>query len=174
MTAVRKHSTQFLISAILLVALASVFYVSKYLKNAQNISDKPVVKITSYCQTVVGCSAILDGNEVTLHISPPGLPAAQPLDISVSISGLAAENVTMEFIGRDMHMGLMPFVLQELPPTDIGTKTFMGVSSVSFCTVDNTMIWTAELKIETANAIHSVLFELDTSKEEVSDAKTTS
>ena len=97
-----------------------------------------------------------------LNVQPATMPTGQPLNIAADLSGFAVEKVTMEFIGRDMPMGLMPFNLKKQSGQVSGSGRYTGTGTITFCTSDSKMVWIARLKIETRDAIHTVLFELDT------------
>ncbi len=96
-----------------------------------------------------------------LNILPASMPTGQPLAIRAEVSGLAAEKVSMEFVGRDMPMGLMPFNLQKQSGHFADTDLYTGTGNITFCTTDRNMVWIARLKMETREAVYNVLFELD-------------
>ena len=113
------------------------------------------------CKVSDGCRVKLDDGLVTLVILPGDMPPLQDLDIEVGIEGIAARKVTMEFIGRDMAMGLMPFPLFRQQPHQ-GAERYTGTGSISVCTVDNNMVWLARLIISSEATVHTVVFELET------------
>ncbi|MFK0573338.1 hypothetical protein [Endozoicomonas sp.] len=139
-----------------------VFYASRYLNNDTGSANKPEFQTTSYCNIIKGCQSRVGEGLVSLNILPSTMPTGQPLDITVELSGLIAEKVTMEFVGRNMPMGLMPFSLKKQSGQSSGPERYTGTGSITFCTADTKMVWVARAKIETREAIHRVLFELDT------------
>ncbi|WP_160171780.1 hypothetical protein [Endozoicomonas elysicola] len=156
-----KHLSQFLLSIVLLLGLLLVFYVSRSLNKSEMPVDKEAFQTVSYCNTFKGCQTRVGEGSITLSILPASMPTGQPLDIRTDISGLNAEKVSMEFVGRDMPMGLMPFNLQKQSGHASGTDLYTGTDSITFCTTDSKMVWVARLKIETREAVHTILFELD-------------
>ncbi|MGB1271549.1 MAG: hypothetical protein ACPG5T_05705 [Endozoicomonas sp.] len=127
-----------------------------------NSTDEAGQQVFSYCDTFAGCRVQLDDGVATLSIHPASLPVGQPLQVDVNLSGMAARKVTMEFIGRDMPMGLMPFTLSPQGNNGATGEQYSGMGRVDFCTSDPDMAWLARLKIETSQAIKTIVFELDT------------
>lgn len=125
-------------------------------------TDKAEQQVFSYCDTAAGCRVQLDDGVATLSIHPTSLPVGQPLQVDVNLSGMAARKVTMEFIGRDMPMGLMPFTLSPQGNNGATGGHYSGTGRVDFCTTDPDMAWLARLKIETHQTIKIIVFELDT------------
>ncbi len=158
---VSKHLSQFLLSIALLLGLLLVFYVSRSLNKSDTPVDKAAFQTVSYCNTFKGCQTRVGDGSITLSILPASMPTGQPLDIKAEVSGLAAEKVSMEFVGRDMPMGLMPFNLEKQSGHFSGTDLYTGTGSITFCTTDSKMVWVARLKIETREAVHTIFFELD-------------
>ncbi len=157
-----KHIAQLLLSTLLLLALVLVFYLSRYLSTDDTTANKLEFQTISYCNTAKGCQSRVGEGTVMLNVQPATMPTGQPLNIAADLSGFAVEKVTMEFIGRDMPMGLMPFNLKKQSGQVSGSGRYTGTGTITFCTSDSKMVWIARLKIETRDAIHTVLFELDT------------
>ena len=65
----------------------------------------------------------------------------------------------MEFIGKAMDMSMMPFSLYKQQ----GGNMYRGTGYISFCTVNDRMIWLARLSIETESNNHIIVFEVDRS-----------
>lgn len=158
----QRQLSQFLLSILLLLALVLVFYVSRYLNNDEVIANKQAFQTISYCNTAKGCQSRIGEGTVILNILPSAVPTGQPLEITADLSGLMVENVSMEFVGRDMPMGLTPFSLKQQSGQTSETGRYTGTGMITFCTSDSKMVWIARLRIETRDVIHTVLFELDT------------
>ncbi|WP_257293915.1 hypothetical protein [Endozoicomonas sp. YOMI1] len=156
-----RHLSRLLLSIALLLGLLLVFYLSRFLNKSENPIDKQAFQTVGYCNTFKGCQTRVGDGSITLNILPASMPTGQPLAIRAEVSGLAAEKFSMEFVGRDMPMGLMPFNLQKQSGHSSGTDLYTGTGSITFCTTDSKMVWIARLKIETREAVHTVLFELD-------------
>ena len=156
-----RHLSRLLLPIALLLGLLLVFYGSRYLNKSEDPLDKQAFQTVGYCNTFKGCQTRVGDGSITLNILPASMPMGQPLAIRAEVSGLAAEKVSMEFVGRDMPMGLMPFNLQKQSGYSADTDLYTGTGSITFCTTDSKMVWVARLKMETREAVYNVLFELD-------------
>lgn len=141
-------------------ALAGLVAAPKVLRS-QPAEELEQLSFQQHCKVPDGCRAELDEGLVTLRILPGDLPPLQGLDIELSLDGVVAEKVTMEFVGRDMSMSLMPFPLfeQKTPSTP---AMYRGTGSISVCTSDKNMVWLARLIISSESAVRTVVFELET------------
>ena len=113
------------------------------------------------CKVPDGCRLKLSEGVVSLRIAPGDLPALQPLDIKVELEGFSAQQVSMEFIGKDMPMGLWPFPLEREGGL-FAAEHFTGEGSISLCTTDKNMVWLARLIISSESTVNTVVFELET------------
>ena len=100
------------------------------------------------CSVAKGCRIDEGDVSVIFRVSPVSLPVLQPLKLEVVLKGIKAENVSVEFVGRDMPMGLMPVRLERQWNAAL-VERYKGVGSISFCTTDNSMIWIARILIKT-------------------------
>jgi len=93
----------------------------------------------------VGCSAHLgEGRSISLQVdSPGGIRALETLPLAVEVAGVSANAVSVDFVGRDMDMGLHRYPLRQ---QDNGR--FEGVGQVPICT-ESVMHWQAEVVVET-------------------------
>ncbi|MGO0306304.1 hypothetical protein ACTL6P_06760 [Endozoicomonas acroporae] len=156
-----RHLSRLLLPIALLLGLLLVFYGSRLLNKSENSVDKQRFQTVAYCNTYKGCQSRVGNGSIMLNILPASMPTGQPLAIRAEVSGLAAEKVSMEFVGRDMPMGLMPFNLQKQSGHFADTDLYTGTGNITFCTTDRNMVWIARLKMETREAVYNVLFELD-------------
>ncbi|WP_240454142.1 hypothetical protein [Halomonas sp. NO4] len=91
------------------------------------------------------CTATL-GSQGELQFAmaaPDGIVALAPLPLTVTLEGVDASAVRVDFVGRDMDMGLHRFPLERQPD-----GRFHGQGQVSLCTED-IMSWQARVVVET-------------------------
>lgn len=130
-------------------------------KQAFHSSDnKRLKRYQSLCKVSEGCEKTFVGGSISLIISPYYMPVMQPLQIDVVVRGEQPQAVSLEFIGRDMPMGLMPYDLP-MVPSNKGEFLYQGTAMITFCPVDRHMIWLAQLVIESKTAIKTIVFELE-------------
>lgn len=103
------------------------------------------------------CTATLDhGARLTLAADVAGrIQALEVLPLTVNLEGLEAESVRVEFVGRDMDMGLYRFPLA--PGAD---GAFRGEGQVAICT-DSVMPWRARVVVETSRGSLGSWFDFD-------------
>ncbi|MGR2738405.1 hypothetical protein ACUY1T_08135 [Billgrantia sp. Q4P2] len=91
------------------------------------------------------CSASLgDGRTLTLSVEAPrGIHALERLPLTVRVDGIEVRSASVDFVGRDMDMGLHRFPLSK---QDNGR--FEGVGQVPICT-ESVMPWQAQVVVET-------------------------
>jgi hypothetical protein len=78
-----------------------------------------------------------------------------PIRVSVSIAGLPAGRVEVEFQGVDMNMGL-----HRLPLVSAGSGRFSGETTLPVC-VTGQMVWQATILIEADRKNISVPFRFE-------------
>lgn len=102
------------------------------------------------------CVAKLDGSVLTFDIGGEGsIRALEILPLAVSLSGMEARSVAVEFVGRDMDMGLHRFALSSGED-----GVFRGEGQLSLCT-DAVMPWQAIVVVETADGRLGSRFDFD-------------
>lgn len=91
------------------------------------------------------CSVDLgEGRVLTLSVeAPQGIRALELLPLTVRMEGIEAQSVSIDFVGREMDMGLHRFALSQ---QDKGL--FEGVGQVPICT-ESSMPWQARVIVET-------------------------
>ncbi len=110
----------------------------------------------SQCQSGTNCSVTLpDIGLVQLLILPAKLPHNEPLKVSLKTHS-SVQSATLQFIGRDMYMGIMPVDLQPL-----NDRNFQTTTRISYCTIDTEMHWLAEIRLTTNAGTYQITFELD-------------
>ncbi|WP_211830583.1 hypothetical protein [Kistimonas asteriae] len=95
--------------------------------------------------------------QIALSIEPVSLPAMQPLSLTVNVSDRRVESVKLQFIGRDMNMGLQPVTLiRNADNKDL----WQGEGVISLCTVDADMVWLARVTVMASGKPYVVEFVL--------------
>ncbi|WP_426416047.1 hypothetical protein [Aestuariirhabdus sp. LZHN29] len=111
---------------------------------------------TSDCALGAPCHTELPGlGAVQLSIQPPTLPHDQPLEVSVQAPA-AVREASVQFIGKEMYMGLQPV---PLIPDD--TNHYRTSTRISYCTVDSAMRWQAEVRLHTNAGVYQITFSLE-------------
>ncbi|MFC3285663.1 hypothetical protein [Litchfieldella rifensis] len=101
------------------------------------------------------CEASLGlGTRLVLELDGE-LQALQVLPIEVRVEGVDAEAVAVEFVGRDMSMGLNRFPLQP-----VGEGHFRGDGQIGVCT-EAVMPWRAQVVIETPQGRQGSWFDFE-------------
>lgn len=77
------------------------------------------------------------------------------LPIEVRLEGIVAEEVMVEFVGRNMYMGINRF-----PLTAQGNGVFRGDGQIGICT-ESVMPWRAQVVIETPQGRKGSWFDFD-------------
>ncbi|TDX28672.1 hypothetical protein DFO67_10951 [Modicisalibacter xianhensis] len=83
------------------------------------------------------------------------LEPLEPLEIDVHLQGIEAKQVVVEFVGRNMNMGLNRYILD-----DMGNGHFRGLGQFGVCRED-IMPWRAQVTIETADGRKGSWFDVD-------------
>jgi len=79
-----------------------------------------------------------DGKELGVAFSPKGLPALEPIELRISSSSIALDqmaDIEIWFEGRDMNMGQHYFNLSYV------NNQIVGKGMIPVCTVDVSMVW---------------------------------
>lgn len=105
---------------------------------------------------LAACEASLESGRLSFSIESDGeIRALEPLPMVVALEGVAAERVTVDFVGRGMEMGLHRFPLER---GDDGL--YRGLGQVTLCTRD-VMPWRAEVVVETSQGRQGSRFDFD-------------
>jgi len=150
-----------LIMALAVAGLLLIPHLNGFLFPVQSVQTLPPV--LSYCDVSIGCSVHFSGGSVDLKVTPESMPAMEPLALSVVITGVKASDVSVEFVGRDMPMGLEPVTMRAAGSL-ADSHRYEGTGMISFCSIDNQMVWLARVNITTKKATQTVVFELDMSR----------
>nr|WP_298967397.1 hypothetical protein [uncultured Halomonas sp.] len=103
------------------------------------------------------CSATLgDKGRITLSVQASGkIDALEILPLEVDVDGVTATQVDVDFVGRDMDLGLHRFALSASTPGQ-----FKGQGQVGICT-QTVMPWRARVILETAEGKVGSWFDFD-------------
>ncbi|OED50821.1 hypothetical protein ACH42_00635 [Endozoicomonas sp. (ex Bugula neritina AB1)] len=146
------------------VGLLSISWLGDFFRELQSDTEvHPTQVVVSYCDVAATCSTRLQDATVDLRIEPVSMPVLSPLNVVVTLRGLEARQVTLEFSGRDMPMNIDPVLLSR---NDYGVEheRYTGTAMISFCSSDEHMVWLARVNIKTKTEVQTVVFELDTSR----------
>ncbi|MCU7885577.1 MAG: hypothetical protein KZQ82_15405 [Candidatus Thiodiazotropha sp. (ex Lucinoma annulata)] len=91
-----------------------------------------------------------DGGLVSFSIEPRELPVVKPLQLQVSLQGMQAEKIEVDFSGVDMNMGFNRVKLNSG-----STGEFTGSGMLPVCVWD-AMEWEAQVLIDTQQGLVSV------------------
>ncbi len=129
----------------LLLAIVAVIKVQPLL-NPDLISIAP---LDEACDLRAGpcVSALPDGTKISLAITPDDIPLVKPLTLKVTIDGVEAKNVEVDFIGLGMDMGF------NRPKLKVnGSGDFDGTGMLPVC-IRNAMEWEAKVLVTTDDGI---------------------
>lgn len=102
------------------------------------------------------CSAALpEGGRLEISLAPQPVSTSAPMRVEVSIAGLSAERVEVDFQGVDMNMGL-----HRLSLALAGPGRFAGETTLPVC-VTGQMVWQATVVIESDRKNISVPFRFE-------------
>ena len=103
-------------------------------------------------------SKLPSGGMVSFSIVPNNIPILEPLKLIVNTQGLNASNVTVDFFGLNMEMGIQHSKLLAITP-----KRFEGQYTVPICT-NSRMEWEARVQLQTEKGLVMVPFRFHTTK----------
>ncbi|UYM15256.1 hypothetical protein [Endozoicomonas euniceicola] len=127
--------------------------------------DKPREYYYSNCRVSEGCLLGFEDGSVNLVIKPYTMPVLQPLQVNVLVDGAKPVSVNLEFVGRDMPMGLMPYHLSlqqgSVDQHPVDQWHFEGSAMITLCPADRNMIWLAKVVVEFDQLTKIMVFELE-------------
>lgn len=135
--------------AIMFAMLATAFIGYRWLPHA----DVPLPLVADCHLDREICSAALPGGgRLEVSLEPRPISTIKPIQVSVSIVGLSAGRVDVDFQGVDMNMGL-----HRLPLAAAGPGRFSAETTLPVC-VTGQMIWQATILVEADRKNISVPF----------------
>ncbi len=144
-------------AAFVTAALASVV-IAVRLGSLLVPAPRVLAQAESGCDVRAGlCTArFADGGEVTLEVDPRGIPVMQPLILRVTIQGIEASAVAVDFAGVDMNMG---YNRSSLAP--VGSGSWQGAGMLPTC-VRARMRWEAQVLLTTPRGLFAASFRFET------------
>lgn len=104
------------------------------------------------------CTARFPGGELTLDVTPRGIPLLRPLTLRVQSRDLAVSAVAIDFSGTDMDMGYNRPILRP-----DGAGRFRGEGMLPAC-VRPRMSWEARVLLTTPDGLLAAPFRFDTQR----------
>jgi hypothetical protein len=114
--------------------------------------------VNTSCDLSAGpCASGLPGRgRIILSVEPRGIPVLQPLEISVRVEGLQAQDASVDFVGVNMDMGL-----NRAPLEPDGQGRFTGRGMLPVC-ARSRMVWDARVLVQTPEGLASAPFRFET------------
>lgn len=134
-----------LIAAIVALALAIATTVGARLWLAADPSATVTAPLDTACDLQAGpcSSAIPGGGRIKLSIAPHPIPLLRPIKLAVTVEGLDARMVEVDFVGVDMNMG---YNRHPLKAQNDGQYT--GEATLPVC-ITGRMAWQASVIVTT-------------------------
>jgi len=154
-TDARSPLLRFLILVTLVAIVVAVWYLVRY-----HLSDEGEVRWFApepACDLQQGaCKTTLDGlGDLSFELGVQGpVQALEVLPLTVRLEGLASRSAVVEFVGRDMDMGLHRFPLTQ------EDGALRGEGQVGLCT-QAVMAWRAKVVVDTPQGRLGTWFDFD-------------
>ena len=144
----------------LLIAAAVLGATAWYFKDYFHPKATVELALDRNCDLHSGaCSRPLPGGgEIRFSIEPKEIPLTRPLQLEVTVSGLAVDDVEIDFSGANMNMGYNRPHLKA-----VGQGVFRGEGLLPVC-VRQRMLWNARVLLYTSDGILAVPFQFETVK----------
>lgn len=157
--AARPPLLRLLIIFTLLTLVVALWYLTRY--SLRDDADVHWYPPDAQCDLhAAPCTASL-GQDITLRLavaSEGPIRALERLPLEVNLAGISAESVRVDFVGRDMEMGLHRFPLEA-----IGDGVFRGEGQVAICT-EAVMPWRAKVVVDTPQGRLGSWFDFDVTR----------
>lgn len=130
-------------------------------KNKKTPSE--IISIYSDCALdQESCIVSLQGNQsLIFKLGPKGLPAMEPLFLSIKGLNSPQNSLKVWFEGRDMDMGT--HYMLPISQKDESTKSFYKFKGmIPVCSVDTKMVWLLITEFMYENKRHQIQFQLNT------------
>ncbi|MDR9439695.1 MAG: hypothetical protein RI841_09395 [Halomonas sp.] len=143
--AARPPLLHLLIIVTLLTLAVALWYLTRYsLRDEAGVHWHPPEEVRCDLHAAP-CTASL-GQDIALRLaveSDGPIRALERLPLEVRLTGIPAESARVDFVGRDMDMGLHRFPLEA-----VGDGVFRGEGQVAICT-EAIMPWRAKVVVDT-------------------------
>jgi hypothetical protein len=151
-----KFTKSHLISAAMIVALIAIALAGHHLSPLLLPKADATGVVEPGCDLQRrACSATLPQGRMEFSITPRPIPFLQPLRVEVTVSGVEASKVVVDFAGETMNMG---YNRSEL--TASGSGHYAGEASLPVC-VSGGMTWVATVIVETDRQRIAVPYRFD-------------
>ncbi|MCX7671463.1 MAG: hypothetical protein N2439_15505, partial [Anaerolineae bacterium] len=133
-----------LVDSAMILALLLIGVIGYKLSPLRDPKADLVIAPSPACDLAVRpCSAELPtGGRLEFAVLPRPIPVAAPLNLTVTLEGLSAERVAVDFAGVEMNMGFIRPTLSAAGP-----GRFSGAATLPVC-VTGRMLWQATVLIE--------------------------
>ena len=128
----------------LLMTAAAGYWLSPFLLPKADMTATPMAGCDLHRQP---CVAVLSGGgrnaTIELSVTPRPIPMIRPLRLKVTVTGIEARKIEVDFAGKDMNMGYnRPALVSEEP------GRFIGQTTLPVC-VTGEMAWKITVLVET-------------------------
>jgi hypothetical protein len=96
------------------------------------------------------------GGRIRFEVRPPTIPVLRPLSLTVTLDGVEAGGVEVDFAGTDMNMGYNRVSLRQAAP-----GRWQGEAVLPVC-VRDVMGWEATVLLDTPRGLMAAPFRFDT------------
>ena len=150
------HPLLWSVTALLLIALIAVAGY-KYREHIRGTIIATAPLDSTCLLNTQRCTATLPGgSSASLAITPHPIVAATPMQLSLTLEGIEADDVEIHFRGESMNMGLSQFILTH----ETGGE-FSGEAVLPVC-VRNSMMWIADVLVATPQGKVAFPFRFET------------
>lgn len=153
---IKDHA--FLTSIVLFFVAILIILISNQNNSYKNFN---IATVDDCLLQIKECHALLpNGAKVSLNISPKNPIATQSLSLSVNLTKIDGDSVTVNFNGINMNMGFIEYPLKKISDSK-NTERYKGVGALSFC-VKGKMEWLITVSVLSNNIMYNIPFRLDT------------
>jgi len=159
--AARPPLLQLLIVVTLMTLAIALWYLTRYtLQDAADVQWHPPGETACDLHSAPCTASLGEGVSLRLTIAAAGpIRALERLPLEVQLRGAPAESARVDFVGRDMDMGLHRF-----PLAAAGDGVFRGEGQVAICT-EAVMPWRAKVVVETPQGRQGTWFDFDVARQ---------
>jgi hypothetical protein len=142
-----------------LISLVVFIFFQLYNNNKNTVAIAKAT-IPSKCSLEnMSCSVSMsDGQILLFDLVPKGLPAMEPLMLTITGSGLNQKPLKIWFEGKDMNMGkhfMLPVTSQNQLSNAVSFKGMIPV-----CTLDKDMQWLLNIELTDKHQLYHIQFQL--------------
>ena len=110
------------------------------------------------------CSSPLpQGSRIDFEINPRQPPSGEALHLKAEFHGIEPDAVGVRFVGINMNMGYLEYLVHELSPTVTpdGSIRFTGQGGVFVCSI-GLMRWLVLVEVRVGESVYEVPFNFET------------